>query len=146
MSFSSLTLQSCSLPCFKSHQEACESFQSVAGHDSTIEPSKVPNDSPDVVATSLSGLFEQYPDLRARLATVYRNTLPPENLNEGRGRNHSSKPRTWTSEDALQAGVRCLSESLDHAHPDTKGLQAFMKYIATCSEVESYGAHTGTAP
>lgn len=127
---------SCSLPCFKSHKSMCSGEQTVR-KEMEVEAKAVTEDvAPEqTIKEELDRLFERHPQLRAKLDSIYQETLDP------RSRRVQSQPfrnprfeHHWTEEKGFEQGLRLLKAKLQMNTADQDDLRAFAALVSSKSD------------
>ena len=131
-----MILYSCSLPCFKSHKSTCLGEQSIRketdGEDKVGIQQAVPEQT---MREELDQLFQQHPQLRAKLDAIFQETLDPRSR-----RNQSQPPRNsrfeqhWTEEKGFEKGLRLLKAKLQTDSADQDDLRAFAIFVSARSD------------
>jgi zinc finger HIT domain-containing protein 3 len=100
-----------------------------------------------ISAPEIQELFIRYPKLRTQLRSVYEATLEHHhieqhsshlrgsNANRGRGRGYHREPdhvykQQWTTEKAINSGLKRLQRDLQASNTDSNGLAEFCKTVA----------------
>ncbi|ETN37062.1 uncharacterized protein HMPREF1541_08052 [Cyphellophora europaea CBS 101466] len=79
----------------------------------------------------LEHLFQQYPNLRAKLKNIYEQTLHPDSRPNTTGRSRFNA--RWTEEKGFEEGLRNLKVKLESDSADQDDLKAFVAFVTNNS-------------
>lgn len=83
----------------------------------------------------LQQLFQQYPQLQAKLKAVYMETLDPKLRSDAVDRpRHSRYEPRWTEQKGFEDGLRLLKAKLESDSSDQEDLRAFAAHVSSNSD------------
>lgn len=126
-------LYSCSLPCFKAHQQSCHwQGHSTNNVNLAINPALETATAPPAPSSmeELQKLFRDHPQLRQTLRSVYAETLDPgQHTASDRRSRYGRHEARWTEEKGFDQGLKSLKARLNSDGSVAEDLKVFAEYI-----------------
>ncbi len=133
-------IYSCSLPCFKSHQNQCQVLQTEPDAPSQnqspsaqLSHSESPNDKQPprgLTAKDVELLFQKHPALKTKLNAIYQSTLDQARDSSESNRRRDLRNGMSSEEKAFSRGLQLLKQKLSDDSND-EDVAAFASYVNT---------------